>query len=78
MKVLVRPGKKEKPPKVIFEGSIEDAGFFADDGTMIISIISDDIYTKNATQRYTVILDLDDQAYINRSELFDNEQLGPS
>ncbi|RUM96181.1 hypothetical protein EET67_19520 [Pseudaminobacter arsenicus] len=67
MKVFVRPGKRERPPRLIFDAAIDDGDIVVENGELKLSIIADDIYTKNATQRYTIALDAEDRACIDRA-----------
>lgn len=67
MKVFVRPGKRDRSARLIFEGTINEGHVVMEDGELKLSIIADDIYTKNATQRYTIALDADDRACIDRA-----------
>jgi hypothetical protein len=67
MKVLVQPGKREGVPKVIFDGALEEADIALEEGQLVLSIVADDIYTKNATQRYTITLDADDRTCLEQA-----------
>jgi hypothetical protein len=67
MKVFVQPGKRQRPPRLIFDGVIDDGDIVMEDGELRLSITAEDIYTKKATQRYTITLDADDRACLERA-----------
>lgn len=72
MKMFVQPGKRDGVSKVIFDGALQEANIVLEEGQVVLSIIADDIYTKNATQRYTVVLDPEDQACITQASCGDD------
>lgn len=67
MKVFVQPGKRQRPPRLIFDGVIDDGDIVMEDGELRLSITAEDIYTKKATQRYTITFDADDRACLERA-----------
>ncbi|RWB65302.1 hypothetical protein [Mesorhizobium sp.] len=55
--MLAQPGRKPGSPKSIFSEPLQlDAVRLEQSGEVTISIVADDIYSKNSKQRYQIIL----------------------
>jgi hypothetical protein len=68
MKLSVRPGKKDRDPKTLFDAPIGVANIRADaDGGITMTIVADDIYTAGATHRFSITLTPEEVATLCRA-----------
>lgn len=56
MRLNVRPGRKPGSPKRIYSEPLQTEELQVCENTVTISIIADDIYTRNSKQRYEIAL----------------------
>jgi len=57
MRLIAQPGRRPGAPKCIYSQPLQvDDVQVGENGDVIISIIADDIYSKDSKQRYQIIL----------------------
>ncbi|WP_159585532.1 hypothetical protein [Chelativorans xinjiangense] len=57
MKMTVQPGKRPGLPKALFNRDLRMSDIEINEaGAVTVTFIGDDIYTKNATQRFSITL----------------------
>ncbi|WFP62204.1 MULTISPECIES: hypothetical protein [unclassified Mesorhizobium] len=57
MRLIVQPGRKAGSPKHIYSEPLQiDDLQIGENGDVTISVVADDIYSKNSTQRYQIML----------------------
>jgi hypothetical protein len=68
MKLSVRPGKKDRDPKTLFDAQIGAAHMRPiADGGLTVTVVADDIYTAGATHRFSITFTPEEIATICRA-----------
>lgn len=58
MRINVRPGKREGRSKTIFDEHLEpECMTFGEEGELVLSILTSDVYTAKSTQQYEIAVE---------------------